>query len=133
MPSAKKEEKDLDFEISFYEGILMRAPNLVDVLICLGNDYTKRGHYEKGLEVDLRLSRLRSMDPVVFYNLACSYSLLGQTAPAIEALEKALRLGYSDWAYLVRDPDLDNVRKDPRFEQLQQRHHRKRQNRVDSR
>lgn len=126
MPSAKKQEKDLDFEISFYEGMLKRDPNLVDVLICLGNDYTKRGQCEKGLEVDLRLSRLRPTDPVVFYNLACSYSLLGQTAPAIEGLEKALRLGYSDWEYLVRDPDLDNVRKDPRFEQLQRRHHRKR-------
>ena len=122
MSSGNNEEKDLDFEISFYEGMLKRDPNLVDVLKCLGNDYTKRGQYEKGLQVDLRLSRLRPTDPVVFYNLACSYSLLGQTTLAIEGLEKALRLGYGDWEYLVRDPDLDNVRKDPRFEQLQRKH-----------
>ena len=118
---ADRENKELDFEISFYEGILKRDPDLVDALIPLGDAYTKRGYHEKGLEVDLRLSRLRPKDPTVFYNLACSYSLLGQIGSALESLEKALALGYRDFRFLLSDPDMENLRKDSRFTQLLQK------------
>jgi len=124
MPRAKRKEKDLDFEIRFYEGILKRDPDIVDVLILLGNAYTQRGYHEKGLEVDLRLSRLRPEDPVVFYNLACSYSLLGQIGSALESLEKALALGYNDLKFLMTDPDMENVRNDARFGPLLQKYRR---------
>jgi tetratricopeptide (TPR) repeat protein len=125
MPSAKRKKKDADFEIWFYEGILERDPDFVEALMPLGNAYTERGHYDKGLEIDLKLSRLLPTDPIVFYNLACSHSLLGQITSAIESLEKALRLGYKDWNYLTRDPDLANVRKDPRFEEFLKKHRQK--------
>ena len=118
MPRPRRKKTDLDFEISFYEGILKKDPNLVDVLIPLGNDYTKKGYCEKGLQVDLRLSHLRPKDPVVFYNLACSYSILGEIARALESLEKALNLGYEDFRFLRRDPDMENARSDPGFEKL---------------
>lgn len=126
MPRAKRKKRDLDFEISFYEGILKRDPNLVDVLIPLGHAYTDGGYYEKGLDIDLRLSRLNPKDPVVFYNLACSYSVLGQITPALGSLEKALSLGYNDFRFLMIDPDMENLRKSPRFEQLLQKRGRRR-------
>ncbi len=130
MARKKRKKRDLDFEISFYEGILKRDPNLVDVLISLGHAYTDGGYYEKGLEIDRRLSRLRPKDPVVFYNLACSYSVLGQIAPALESLEKAMSLGYDDFRFLMIDPDMENVRKNPRFEQLLRKRRRKRKKAV---
>ncbi len=126
MPRPTKENKNLDFEIGFYEGILRRDPNLVDVLIPLGNAYTKRGLYDKGLEVDIRLSRLRPRDPLVFYNLACSYSLLRQIPPALESLEKAFLLGYNDLELLSSDPDMENLRKDPRLKEFLQKHRKRR-------
>ena len=126
VPKASSENKDLDFQISFYEGILKRDPNMIDVLIPLGDAYTKRGFYDKGLEVDLRLSRLKPEDPLVSYNLACSYSLLGQISSALESLEKALSLGYTDFKFLMADPDMEKVRKDPRFDQLVQKYRRRR-------
>ncbi|MGR3318736.1 MAG: tetratricopeptide repeat protein, partial [Candidatus Anammoxibacter sp.] len=69
------QKKEIDFNISFYEGILKENPCLVECLDFLGNAYTATGMYEKGLEIDKRLSRLRPNDSVVIYNLACSYSL----------------------------------------------------------
>jgi tetratricopeptide (TPR) repeat protein len=111
-------KKDDNFEIRFYEGILKNSPNFVEVLIVLGDLYTKRGFYKKGLKVDLRLKKLRPFDPVVFYNLACDYSLLGQIDKAFEALKKAISLGYTDFEYLKRDKDLENLRKDKRFERI---------------
>ncbi|MFW6163579.1 MAG: TPR end-of-group domain-containing protein [Planctomycetota bacterium] len=83
--------------------------------MALGNDYTQRGHIEKGLGIDQRLCQLRSRDPIVHYNLACSYSLLGRVDEALEALEQAIAFGYDDFRYIHEDPDLKRVRSDPRF------------------
>ncbi len=111
-------EEDLDFEIAFYEGLLEQVPDSIDVLMALGNDYTQQGFFEKGLGVDQRLCQLRGRDPIVHYNLACSFSLLGRVDEAIEALERAVGFGYGDFGYIQRDPDLANVRSDPRFVSL---------------
>lgn len=114
----KKKLENLDFEILFFEKLVEDNPNYVDALIPLGDAYTKRGHYEKGLGIDLRLSDLRPLDPVVHYNVACSYSLLGKVDFAIKALDKSLRLGYSDFKFIEKDPDLENIRKDDRYIEL---------------
>ncbi len=117
-PRKRQSNEDLDFEIAFYERILKRLPNSVDVLMALGNDYTERGLYEKGLRIDERLCRLRPTDPVVHYNLACSYALVGKVDQAIQTLERAIALGYHDCTYLEHDPDLEGIRRDPRFQAL---------------
>ena len=61
---------------------------------------------------------LRPHDPLVYYNLACSYALLNKTEPAIDALCQSVDLGYCDYRYLREDRDLDSIRHDPRFRQL---------------
>jgi tetratricopeptide (TPR) repeat protein len=110
--------EDLDFEISFYERLLQKRPDFINALIALGDAYTKSGRYEDGLKVDKRLARLKPDDPVVHYNLACSYSLLKMAGPAFLALKKAIRLGYRDFAFMEKDPDLEYIRKDPRYKEL---------------
>lgn len=109
---------DLDFEISFYGGLVKRSPNRVDALIPLAEAYTKKGLYEKGLVLDKRLARLCKDDPTVHYNLACSLALTGKRAEAIAALRHALKLGYLDFNYLREDPDLKSLHSDPEFEKL---------------
>jgi len=113
--------EDLDFEIAFYEHILERLPDSIDVLMALGNDYTRGGFHEKGLAVDQRLCQLRQGDPIIHYNLACSCSLLGQMDKALDALEHAIAFGYQDLDYMQRDPDLEKVRCDPRYLALLER------------
>jgi tetratricopeptide (TPR) repeat protein len=109
------EDEDLDFEIAFFEGIIERLPDSVDVLMALGNNYTRCGLLEKGLFVDERLCQLRLRDPIVHYNLACSYSLMGRSAKAVEALQKAIAYGYHDFVHMQRDPDLEGIRKEPAY------------------
>ena len=112
----KKDEKsDLDFEISFFEGVLKKRPEFIPALVALGDAYTKQGELKKGLSIDLRLSELRQNDPIVYYNLACSYSLLGMIDDAFRVIKKAIMLGYEDFTYLRHDPDLENLRRDRRF------------------
>ena len=115
MPRRSKTQDLLDFEIAFYEKLLTAYPDFVDVLVPLGNSYTRRGLYEKGLAVDLRLIQLRSEDTLTWYNLACSYSLLNRVDEALDALQRAVSLGYADVDYLRKDPDLSNVRRSPKY------------------
>ncbi|OGX42581.1 MAG: hypothetical protein A3G37_00060 [Omnitrophica WOR_2 bacterium RIFCSPLOWO2_12_FULL_46_30] len=114
----KAREIDYDFEIIFFEKLLEKRPSFIQALIALGNVYTQKGDYEKGLEIDLRLKQLRRDDPTVHYNLACSYSLLGRIEDALLSLKRAINLGYEDFDYLLRDPDLENLKKDKRFRHL---------------
>ena len=115
----RQESKDLDVKIQFMEGIVRRDPQYIEALQLLGDHYTQRGHYEQGLKVDEQLSRLEPANPLVFYNLACSYSLTEQFDHAVLALEKALQLGYRDFAWLAKDPDLKKLRQQPVYRGLE--------------
>ena len=65
------------------------------------------------------------MDPIVHYNLACSYSLLKMADFCLEALKKAIGLGYYDFDFINKDPDLEFIREDPRYRKLLSEHTKK--------
>jgi len=111
-----------DFEVEFFERILERDPCHEEALRLLGYIYTARGEYRKGLAMDQRLVRLRPEDAAACYNLACSYSLVGEVDKAMEALCRAICLGFRNWEEIDTDPDLANLRKDPRYQLLRQQH-----------
>lgn len=114
------QERDLDVRIQFIEGLVRRDPEYVDALQLLGDHYTQRGRFVEGLQVDERLARLEPESPLVFYNLACSYSLTDQFEAATAALENALSLGYRDFKWLAKDPDLRKLRKHPLFQRVEE-------------
>ena len=114
----RSEQRDLDTRIGFVEGLVRRDPDYVDALQLLGDHYTQRGRYTEGLKVDERLARLDPENALVFYNLACSYSLTDQFDRAKLALENALNLGYRDFAWLAKDPDLKKFRQQPAYDQI---------------
>ena len=111
----KQKDEDLDFQLAFYEGIVKDNPDFAEALIVLGEIYTKKGFYEKGLSVDKKLSKLRPDSPFAHYNLACSLSLLGDITGSFKALKQAIELGYDDFLFMRNDPDLSNLRCDERF------------------
>lgn len=115
---SRASRRDLDTSIEFMEGLVRRDPDYVDALQLLGDHYTRRGRYAEGLKVDERLSRLEPHDPLVFYNLACSCSLTGQFDRAVFALQKAFQLGYRDFNWLARDPDLRNLRQQTIYREI---------------
>ena len=115
----RKEMRELDVKITFMEGVVRRDPHYVEALQILGDHYTQRGTYDRSLKVDQRLSRLEPRNPLVFYNLACSYSLNSEFNMAASALEKALALGYRDFKWLARDPDLGPLRKHPLYRTIE--------------
>ena len=128
-PSAKKpartltrdDQRNLDVEIGFIEGVVRRAPDYVEALRILGDDYTRRGRITEGLSVDEQLARLRPDDATVLYNLACSYSLTARFAEALTALHRALAAGYNDFKWMAQDPDLAAVREHPLYDEVRTR------------
>src|ERR1700753_1546877 len=118
---SRTSQRELDTKIEFMAGIVRRDPDYVDALQLLGDHYTQRGLYAEGLKVDERLARLEPKSALVFYNLACSYSLTDQFDRAALALEKAIELGYSDFKWLAKDPDLKKLRSHPAFVEIKSR------------
>jgi len=113
--STLRKRSQLDFEIDFFERILSREPNYLEVLLNLGDLFTRKGCHRRALQVDLRLAQLRPKSPTVMFNLACSHALLNQKAEALDALRRAVDLGYSDLDHLLSDPDLTALREQPEF------------------
>ena len=57
----------------------------------------------------------------VLYNVACSYSLMGESDRAIQLLSEAIDNGFGYRAWLVNDNTLEALREDPRFQALVER------------
>lgn len=107
-----------EFEKCFYEALLQKRPHFGEAMIALAEIYTRLGEYEKGLYLDQKITELYPEDAVAHYNMACSYSLTDQLDLAIEALLRAIELGYTDFKYIFKDPDLNKLRDDKRFKAI---------------
>ena len=83
-----RDRSQLDFDLEFFEQLLEREPEYVDVLRCQGELLSRKGRHDEALAIDRRLVALLPRDSVVQYNLACSLALLGDRAEAIAALRR---------------------------------------------
>jgi len=108
----------LDFDIEFFERLLARNGDSVEVLRTLGELVSKKGDVERALELDRRLVERLPDDFLARYNLACSLALAGRPDEAIDSLSTAILLGYDDLEHLEADPDLDSLRGRPDFRAL---------------
>ena len=107
-----------EFTVRWLRSEITRRPENADALSELANLLTKSGSYEEGLQVDLRLASLRPSDPIVHYNLACSYALLLKFEEALAELRKAVEFGYDDGDFISKDGDFRNLHGDPRFQEI---------------
>ena len=115
----KKEDTGFqEFELRLYESAVRGNPNNIPALSALGSLYTRMSQLEKALEIDKRLVTLTPEDSVCHYNLACSFALMNQADKAFNELEMAVLLGYNNLEHLLKDPDFNNVRRDPRFQEV---------------
>lgn len=105
----------LDFELDFFAKLLERDPYYPEVVRAHAANLARKGEWTRALAMDRRLTRLQPDRPIPWYNLACSYSLLGLVEPGLKALQRALDLGYPQLDWAIRDPDLKVLRRDPRF------------------
>ena len=54
----------------------------------------------------------------IYYNLTCIYSLLNNKSSALTYFRKAIEAGYNDYGHVQLDADLDNIRNEKEFLEL---------------
>jgi hypothetical protein len=86
----------------------------------LGLSYHMDGNYPKAIKAHQMASSYPENRPNSIYNLACAYSLAGDIDRAFEALNSAIDAGYIS-GLITSDSDLDNMRNDPRFQEILRR------------
>ncbi|MFM7034843.1 MAG: TPR end-of-group domain-containing protein [Planctomycetia bacterium] len=108
----------LDFDIDFFESLLLRNGDSLEVLRLLAELVSKKGLVARAAELDAKVVELLPNDCLARYNLACSLARAGRPDEAIDSLSKAILLGYDDLAHVDVDPDLDSLRDLPEFRAL---------------
>ncbi|MFQ5805107.1 MAG: tetratricopeptide repeat protein, partial [Phycisphaerae bacterium] len=76
----------------------------------------KQQDYEQGLELVKQAYAVAPKDSRVLYYLACFHALLGHKDQALDFLEQAVDGGFYCPAHISKDPDLESIRSDERYE-----------------
>jgi Flp pilus assembly protein TadD len=78
----------------------------------------RTGDKDRGLEWAERALNLDPDDAGIAYNVACLFSLEGETERAFVSLQQAVDGGFVRKDWFEKDPDLDPLRDDARFKEL---------------
>ncbi|MFM7205704.1 MAG: TPR end-of-group domain-containing protein [Planctomycetaceae bacterium] len=105
----------LDFDIDFFEKLLARSPESIEVLRVLAELVSRKGLVTRAVDLDRRLVAILPEDVLARYNLACSLARAGRADEAIDALSRAILLGYDDLEHMESDPDLESLHGHPDF------------------
>jgi len=83
-----------------------------------GTALYRLGERERGEGVIKHALKLEPGNVGTWYNTACMYSNEGEKDKAIAHLKKAVELGFNHREWMEKDPDLNNIRDDPRFKEI---------------
>ena len=84
-----------------------------------GVDLLRQQKHDEAIQYFEKMLELVPDDQTALYNLACSYSLLGQLEKAVDYFERSLYAGFDDWNHIAGDTDLDNIREHPKYVELE--------------
>ncbi|WP_217371831.1 TPR end-of-group domain-containing protein [Ruegeria arenilitoris] len=94
-------------------------PDNPDPLELGASTLAQRGEFDSAREWLDRALRIRGGSDGGSFNIACVYSLLGETDLALDVLERIVEdAGPDVRQWLSVDPDLESIRDDPRFKEL---------------
>jgi len=79
------------------------------------------GEKERSKQWTHQAMTLAPNDPLVLYNAACNWALLGETDHALDGLERALEAGVSIGDWIQHDPDFASLRNHQRFQAIVKR------------
>ncbi len=74
--------------------------------------------YTKAIDIGLRILKADKDNSGMQYNIACVYSLIGDSDNAIDWLDTAIKAGFRDADHIAKDEDFVHIREDARFKAL---------------
>jgi serine/threonine protein kinase/Tfp pilus assembly protein PilF len=105
--------------IEAYKRYLNVHPDDARCHMYLATDLAQIGDKDNALKEANRALELNPDDPLMLYNATCFYSQLGEKESALKSLERAIGVGYANYEWLEKDTDLDPIRKEPKFIELE--------------
>ena len=100
------------------ESHLELYPEDVRALYLGSGALSQLGDRQRSLEWAARALAIDSEESTILYNVACTYSNLGEKEKALECLEKAVRNGFGHKEWIENDPDFKSLHEHPRFQLL---------------
>ena len=113
-------QNKLEEAINDYKMALHHFKNFDEAYINLSTAYMIGKQFKESLKTLNDLQKISPDHPLLYYNFACYYALIGNTNLGIKSLKQAVAKGFSDIERLRTDRDLKNLRSDPQFRNLQE-------------
>lgn len=88
----------------------------------LGVAYMKSGKDKKALFALLEAVAMDDCHRYAWYTLAALYSLMEKKEAGLDALDRSLTCGFNDYETLMSDRELENIRKEPGFSKILEKH-----------
>ena len=92
-----------------------KHPERIEAWLGLGWCLKRLGRLDAAIDMLRKGLEASPRQPILFYNLACYYSLDGNVPAAVEHLTHAIALDDRFRDLTQIEPDFDPIRKDPRF------------------
>jgi len=73
---------------------------------------------ERAVDFAHRAMEVDPDDPMLLYNVCCTYARLGMGDESLGALEHAVEKGWGDKSWLEHDSDLESIRSSPRYQAI---------------
>lgn len=121
MQNDARDALTLAFELGIYELGRSLYPSNTRVLDGLANTYAAAGKHHESLDTVRRLIELEPGNPRHHYNRACNLCRLGLTEDALMAIDRAVEIGFDDFDYMTKDPDLALLHEYPQFQEFHRR------------
>ena len=105
--------------IKNYNMALHHNNRFEEAYINLSTAYLNKKNFKLSLKTLNTLESINPNHPLLHYNFSCYYALLGNIPKGIESLNQAIANGFKNHQILETDPDIENLRQNPRFKELQ--------------
>ena len=103
----------------YFQKTLAIQPEFLPAILNLAAMLAELNEIDKAAALYQKAVQIRPAETaVIYYNLACLYSVAFKTDIALQWLEQAVEHGFSDQLKLKIDPDLNNIRKTTKFSNL---------------
>jgi len=101
-----------------YKMALHHNKSFEEAYINLSTAYLRKKNFILSEKTLNTLESINPKHPLLHYNFACYYSLVGNIPEGIKSLNLAISYGFKNYQNLEIDPDIDNLRKNPQFQKL---------------
>ncbi len=111
-------EKAVREELEVYPKYLARYPEDPRAHIFYAVALARGKCFEQAKIEAGKAIELNPFDPLMLYNSACFYAQIGEKELAITALRNSINAGLENFDWIRRDPDLETIRSDPRYDEM---------------